>query len=279
MKILSAAAVVVVALGLSGCPTRCPTTPHTSAEVALRYHRSMRRPARALRAEARVEQWGREGRIRGTVFMFAQRPERVRFDAMTQFGPAAVLTSDGTEFALTDLRENKYLYGPTCPANISRLLGIPMSGRDVMLLLLGDTPRIEAERDEIVCEGDGRYVVTLHGAAGVRQEIELAVRPRDREAPLLEQRLRLRRSEVFGADGGTMWRATFDDYRVVEDPRSEADPRMGVAMPFVVRFEDPGHRADTTVRFQEIDLNVDVPDDAFRQQPRPGIPPEHVACD
>jgi hypothetical protein len=198
---------------------------------------------------------------------------------MTQFGPAVILTSDGERFALTDLRENRYLAGPTCPSNIARLLGIPMSGRDLMLFLLGDSPRIEAASSEIVCTGNGKYLVTLRANDGARQELELEVRRWDLEhdAPPEEQRMRLLRSEVFDAAGATVWRATFSDYRVIRDPRS-ADG-LGVAMPFSVRFEHPAEQADTTVRFRELDLNVSVPEDAFTQTPRPGIPAEEVSCE
>ncbi len=273
-------ATAAIALLSTGCPgVACPARPHTDPGRALLAHRSMRRPAHVLRAEASVEQWGRDGRIRGTVMMFVERPASVRFDAMTQFGPAVILTSDGEAFALTDLRENKYMDGPTCPANIARLLGIPMSGADVTLFLLGDSPRLDTDDRSIECVGGGRYLVTLRGDDGRRQELELAVREWDveRNAAPDEQRLRLVRSELFDAGGTTIWRATFDDYRVVPDP--ESDEGYGVAMPFRIRFEHPTEHADTTVRFEQIDINIDVPPGAFRQTPRPGIPPEHVTCD
>lgn len=239
----------------------------------------MRSHARAIRAEARVEQWGEDGRIRGTVMMFVERPERVRFDAMTQFGPAVILTSDGDRFALTDLRENRYLEGPSCPENIARLLGIPMSGEDVTLFLLGDSPRLDTENRGISCTGDGTYLVTMSGDSGRRQEIELAVRSWDveRDAPPQEQRLRMLRSEVFAADGSTEWRATYEDWHVIVDPDS-GEEEIGIALPMKVRFEHPGEDADTTVRFQEVDINVTVPPNAFQQSPRPGIPPEEVSC-
>src|SRR5688572_27303436 len=136
-----------MSFGCSGAS--CPTHPHPSADSALRAHRALRSPALAIRAEARVDQRGRDGRIRGTVLMFIERPENVRFDAMTQFGPAAILTSDGTGFALTDLRENRYLVGQTCPRNIARLLGIPLAGSEVTRLLLGDTPFIEHDGESL----------------------------------------------------------------------------------------------------------------------------------
>lgn len=268
------------ALLLTACPGRpCPTVPIGDPARALESYRDMRRPARVLRAEARVDRrGGEEGRIRGTVRMFIERPDHVRFDAMTQFGPAAVLTSDGERFALMDLRENRFFVGPTCPSNIERLLGIRLGGAEVTRLLLGETPRIEHEDRSIRCDG-GAYHVTLEGADGSRQELVFDVRASDAQAAPEEQRLRLRRSEVFAPDGHTEWRVTYDDYRLVEDPDDDSDPRRGVAMPFTVRFEDPSAGVDTMVRFERIDLNVAPPAGAFEQQPRPGLDIEDVSCE
>lgn len=276
MNVLRLIPVAPAVLILGGCPTPCPTIPHTDPERALGFQAGSRQYVSAIRAEARVEQWGRDGRIRGTVLMFVQRPERVRFDAMTQMGPAAILTSDGEIFALTDLRENRFLTGPACPGNIARLLGIPLSGEEVTRLMLGGTPRIDYASADMECTGDGTYLITLAGEGGVRQEIELDVRDADRDEPPEGQRLRLVRSQVFD-ERGTVWKATFDDWRVIPDPRSEEG--YGIAMPYEIRFEHPRENADTTVRYEDIDLNVEVPADAFGQSPRPGLPVERVLCD
>jgi len=238
-------------------------------------YRDMRQPVRVVRAEAQVDRRDGDGRVRGTVLMFIERDDRVRFDAMTQFGPAAVLTSDGHEFALTDLQNNQFLTGPTCPANIERFLGLRFSAAEVTRLLLGESPRIEAAEQRMRCD-DGRYFVTLTDATGRRQELELEVREGDLPGPTEEQRLRLRRSEVFAADGTTEWRVTYDDYQFVADPADEAG--RGVVMPFTVRFEDPSTGADTRVRFSQIDLNVEVPSGAFTQRLRPGLSARRVGC-
>jgi len=233
--------------------------------------------ARVIRAEARVDQRNEEGRIRGTVLMFIERPDHVRFDAMTQFGPAAVLTSDGARFALMDLRENRFLTGRTCPSNIARLLGIPMSAEDVALFLLGSTPVIEGAEQSIECTGDGTYLISIMGQNGRRQEVELDIRNADRLLPREEQRLRLIRSEVFLPNGDTEWRATLEDHRVIADPNSPLG--LGIAMPFKVRFEHPNQGADTLVRFERIDLNVEVPAAAFEQQIPGGLVAEEVSCE
>lgn len=240
-------------------------------------HRSLQRTLRAMRGEARVDQRGSEGRVRGTVLIYLQRPDRVRFDAMTQFGPAAVLTSDGERFQLLDMREDRFLEGAACPSNIARLLGVAMGGEEVARFLVGDTPRLETEDVVLACGGDG-YVITLNGDEGVRQEIVLGVRDGDREVSPDQQHLRLLRSELFAADGSTMWRATFEDYRVVADP---ADPEgRGIALPFRVRFEDPRREADTLVRFKSIEIVTEAPAaGVFRQDAPPGIRAETVTCD
>lgn len=270
--------VSLAAILLGSCAgASCPRETFRSAPDLLGAYRSMRSPMRVIRAEARVDRRDESGRIRGTVLMLLQRPDRVRFDVMTQFGPAAVLTSDGNEFALTDLRENRFFVGPSCAENIERLLGLPLEGADVARFLLGETPLIEASSEDVVCTG-GRYVVTRRAEDGVTQTLSFEVRRGDEEVAPSEQRLRLRGTEVFRADGTLEWRVHFDDHRVVVDPADTETPRRGVAMPFRIQFEQPSRDIDTMVRFVSIELSPNVPEGAFHQDPRPGLPVEPVEC-
>lgn len=263
---------------LSGCPRpACPTTPHEDPSRALRMHRSLHRTVRAMRAEARVEQRGGNGRIRGTVLLLLARPDRVRFDAMTQLGPAAVLTSDGEAFQLLDLRENRFLEGPTCPSSIARLLGVELGGEELARFLLGDSPHLPTDDLTIACGEEG-YLVTLRAQDGRHQELVFGVREGDADLAPDHQHLRLLRSELFHANGRTDWRATFDRYALVPDPN---DPEgRGVALPFLVRFVDPDTDADTEVRFTSIEL-IDAPNDpsVFRQSAPPGVTVEALECD
>lgn len=262
-----------LALSLSACAgARCPTRPFTQAAPALERARTNRAPIRTLRAEARVDQRGGEGRIRGTVLMMLERPNRLRFDAMTQFGPAAVLTSDGSAFELLDQREGHFLSGRSCPSNIARLLGVALSGEDLLLLLTGDSPRMEASHQSIACTRHGTYLVTLSDDAGVTQELEYDVPSADRQLAPAQQHLRLRRSEKRDAAGHRVFRVDYDDYHQLAVEGGEA-----VAMPFAVHFV--AHEADTLVRFERVELGVTLEDASFRQDPPPGMPPEEVICD
>lgn len=256
----------LTAMGCRSAPA-CPLQMRSDVGRALADHRNQQAGWQAIKAEARVTQWARDGRIRGTVFMFLERPNRVRFDVMTQVGPAAVLTSDGETFQLSDLREGAFVHGPTCPENIARLLGISVDAENVLRLLTGDTPTIEASRQSMECR-DGRYVVTLAAADGTTQEVSFSVPRDDLDKTPTAQRLTLRRSVERAPNGDTRWEATYDEYIDVD----------GQSFPTKVRFVDRINDADTSVRVKSISLNPEVPDGAFQQAPGPGMSIELASC-
>ena len=262
-------ALLLSSLAVAGCKTApaCPLQARTDAAKALDDHANRQAGWQSIKAEARVTQWGRNGRIRGTVLMFLEQPDRVRFDVMTQVGPAAVLTSDGESFQLSDLREGAFLHGPTCPENIARLLGISVDAENVLRLLTGDTPMIDATEQTMECR-DGRYVVTLIAADGTTQEVAFSVHQADLDKAPTEQRLRLRRSTERARTGQTRWEATYEDYIDVD----------GQSFPTNVRFVDEVNDADTSVRVKSISVNPEVPEGAFQQAPGPGISIEFASC-
>jgi hypothetical protein len=199
--------------------------------------------------------------------MFLEQPDRVRFDVMSAVGPAAVLTSNGEGFQLSDLREGTFLAGPTCPQNIARLLGIPMNADDVLRILTGDAPRIDATEQSIECR-DGQYVVTLAAVDGTTQELAFSVSEADRSKAPEAQRLRLSRSVERMPDGTARWQATYGDYIEVD----------GRSFPTDVRFTDAASGADTLVRVKSISLNPEIPEGVFHQEPSPGMTVELATC-
>jgi hypothetical protein len=156
---LSYALLCCAALGCASFPR--PVDPFTDGSEALRLQALTRAELHGIRAEARIDQRGSEGRIKGTVLMFVVRPNYVRFDAMTQFGPAAILTSDGETFAFADLRNSRFTTGQACPKNVARLLNLPLTVPQTTELLLGGTPVLEGAGSEIRWHDDGFYRVTL----------------------------------------------------------------------------------------------------------------------
>jgi hypothetical protein len=70
------ALVLFVLLGQACASLPAPKQPFTDPARALSFQSLERERVRSIRAEARIDQRGREGRIKGTVLMFAERPGR-----------------------------------------------------------------------------------------------------------------------------------------------------------------------------------------------------------
>lgn len=199
--------------------------------------------------------------------MFLEQPNRVRFDVMTQVGPALVLTSDGETFQLSDLREGTFLTGPTCPQNVARVLGVSIRADQVLRLLTGDTLTIDAIEQTMECR-DGQYVVTLLGGDGSTQEVAFTIQEGDHDKAPSDQRLNLRRSIERAPDGTKRWEATYDDYVEVD----------GRYFPTDVRFVDEREKAETAVRVKSIELDPVIPEGAFHQEPAPGMTIDLADC-
>ncbi len=250
-----------------------PRYPLLDAATALGRRDATTAALSSIRAEARVDQRGPTGRIRGTVLMFVERAGKVRFDVMTQFGPVAILTSDRERFAFADLREHRYLTGATCPNNIARLLGVPLSVEDTSHFLLAGTPIIVFQQSSLHWERDGFYRAVLSAQSGAQQELDLAVYPADVALPTSRQRLYLLRSELFAPGGRRVWRVTYQDYAAVLLGREH------VLLPMRVRVEQSASASDTLIHFKEIVLNPRIPEEAFLQTPRPGMQEEEATCE
>jgi Domain of unknown function (DUF4292) len=261
----------LIALVLSGCGGAvCPKLQIAEPARALASRRYDPSVIRSLRAEAKVDQRGKEGRVKGRVLMFVERPDRMRFDVMTQFGPALILTSDGASFALSDFKDNRYLTGQACERNIARLIGVALSGEAVASVLLGDLPPLAAASESVQCSGHGGYRVERRAADGTRQSVELAVLEGDLGAAPEAQRSELREVSYWNAQGKALYRVRYEDYRPLAG---------GARLPFTVHIEDLANGSDALLHFQSIDANVQVPPDAFTQTPRGALSVEPVTCE
>jgi hypothetical protein len=270
--VLGVFALILAATGCGGS-FPAPKYPFPDATQLLARHDLLASSLNGIRAEARVDQRGNQGRVRGTVLMFIERTGRVRFDVMTQFGPVAILTSDGTEFAFSDLREKRYLIGETCPQNIARLLGVPLSAADTAHFLLGGTPILVYKTSSVRWNEDGYYTAVLNGEHGERQELDFELDPADAIQPPGSQRIALLRTELFDPKGVRVWRVSYADLKEVTSGNTR------LRLPYTVHVEQTASRSDTLVRFKELKLNPTFSDEIFTQTPRPGMEEEEAICD
>jgi len=217
--------------------------------------------ARNLRAQGRADHLGPDGRVRGTVMFFVERDARLRFDALTPADTtAATLTSDGGRFALLDAGENRFYAGPAEPCNIARLLRIPLDGREIVEILLGGTPLVgPAGGARVTWDDGGFYVLRLASPDGrLRQEVHVSGE-RDRLDVL---------SSVVRDRRGTWFRVAYEDHARVG----------GVRIPKSIHFEMPREDADVLVRYDDVEVNVEIPPDAFVQTAPEGLHAEEVTC-
>ncbi len=102
----------------------------------------------AVQANAKIDHFGAQGRVRGDLMLFAARPDRIRMDVVSPFGVAlATLTSDGRRFELTDLQGQGLHEGPALACNIARLTTVPVPGHVLVDLFRGRGAGPEARRD------------------------------------------------------------------------------------------------------------------------------------
>src|SRR5262249_24609565 len=133
---LSGLMVMALAGLLGGCappPVNRPYPPPSAREL-LDALRDRARQLRSLRADGKVDHMGEGGqRVKLSMAMLLERGGKLRLEANSPFGGAlATLVSDGSEFALLDVRQNRFLIGPALPCNVARLIRIELPPDDVV---------------------------------------------------------------------------------------------------------------------------------------------------
>ena len=265
----------VVCVAVAGCATTLrPRYLFEAPKPLMERYEARNQALSAISAEARVDQRGEAGRIRGTVLMFARQSGEVRFDVMTQFGPVMVLTSDGQTFALADMREHRFLTGPTCAANIARLLRLPLSAKQAAQVLLGRAPQIPVQSQSFTWDDEGFYRVIQTATDGYKQELHLTIDPRDEQAPLDAQRVRLLAVRALSPSGSLLWEAKYSKHAYV---RSAGGQQF--ELPFEVRVLQPSSQTDTLIKFKDIRPNPEIPEGVFTQAVPAGMTMEEAPCD
>jgi outer membrane lipoprotein-sorting protein len=148
----------------AGCVRRAPPADLSAdpAELLAQVERTQAAVER-VRGEARVKVESKDGSGTITQLVSAQRPDRLRLDALDFFGnPAAALVADGGRFALLDLRAGVFYRGAATPENLARLVPLPISAGELVQILCGAAP-IARGRAAAVDAGDGVLRLTVEG--------------------------------------------------------------------------------------------------------------------
>ncbi len=282
------------ALGCMACGSPPPASRMPDARSALtRLHASQDCGA-GIQASAKIDHFGKGGRVRGDLLFFAFWPARLRMDIVGPMnsGVVATLTADDTKFALADLREKRFLFGPATSCNIARLTTVPMPGHVLVSILRGEAPVLKHEPPAatIAWSRSGYYVIRVASSREAEEEIHLAPHPSDLGLPWQQQRMRVVEVEVR-QQGIVLYHAELSDHRpaAMAKPRVDPegiDPPIAVSgpicqaeLPRTIHVEVPGKEADVLFRYDDVTWNPPLTDGLFTQQVPAGMQPQRVTCD
>ena len=238
--------------------------PPPSKEQLLRLVAKRGEIVHSLRAETRMRQDSPRGSLSARVRMMAQRPDRLRFDAVTPFDtPLSTLVTKGTDFALVDAQQNRHYYGPASPCNLARLLLVALDRQAVIAILSGSTPIIAHQSASLAWDGNAANEVLTLRSVKRRQVIRL-------DGQLLRGKPTwdVVGSEIHDARGRPLLKISFSNFTT----------QKGVRVPRRLRITQPARKTTLTLQFVHIDLNRTLPQQAFTLPAANGLPSQRVDC-
>lgn len=246
-------AVVFAALsvGFAGCSTvPQPTAPALPAKQwpASELIQSLKQrhaQFRSLRALARVEYAGPDGKHGFQEAVIVQRSDRLRLETLTMLGAAMIVTVNDTEIIGYHVREGIMVRGKTSKANLLRYTQIPLELDEITTLLAGLAPvdpsaQWQQEGNALVFSPKGR-------------KTDVVAFESQQPVPTHWER--------FNSAGAVEVKVSFADY--IATPPGLFPSRLTV--------EAPLQKRKLEIRYQEPELNVALSPDVFTQQKPPHV--------
>jgi Domain of unknown function (DUF4292) len=235
--------------------------------MVMRQIRARDERVRSLRAHGSADHFGAQGRIRGEVFVFVNRPS-LRVDTRAFGNTVSTIVTDGRRFAMADLRGGNFFIGRARPCVAAQLLGIPLESAEVVAMLAGGPPLLDG--DARIRWDDGHYVLDVAGSGGRSESLRLTITSDEHDNARPEQQ-HPRPSGVTLSDArGVRAELTFEDYQQVS----------GVDFPHSVRVVMERDNIDLKVRYREVTLDPELPEDAFAlTPPSEALQVQEVTCE
>ncbi len=295
----------VLAALLAGGTTACcggatpPKSQFPTADDAFARMRATYACVNGVQGQAKIDNLSKQGRVRGDIYILAQNPDRVRFEVVSPFGPTLfLLTSDGKQFQLLDVKNKQFLYGPPKACNLQRMTQVPVPGHALVSLLRGEAPVLahKPEQAKITWDGNGFFKVLVEGSNGGLEEIHLAVPEKDFDKPWNEQRVRVIDVRVAQMNVD-LYHAELKNHapvytappRVDEDGIEEPIPPTGgvceAELPRSLHITVPGSDQDVIFQYKDADKkdephwNPPIVVGAFTQAESGGVARVPVDCE
>ena len=205
----------------------------------------------SLRGVAKVALEGPAGASRSRQILVVERPARMRVEVQGFLNQlVAVLVSDGERFELFRAQDRSVEQGDVHPGILYQVAGIPLPPEAVVGVLLGAPdlgPRPLPGPAALLSDGDVRVDLVEEAGVGLRRL-------------LFDPEANLKQLEVLTNEGELAWKVRFEDYREVG----------GLSFAHDIVFEFPLAEAHAEVRFQQVELNPELPPEVFGLRPLSG---------
>jgi len=282
---------LLICVAATGCVRSAPPSRFPDAATLLARLHEQQSCSRGLSGEGKLDYFGKEGRIRGSMLFMVSSPDSVRLDIVSPFGATiSTLTSDGKAFSLYDLRQKVFLEGPANACNLGRFTHVPMPPHALVSLLRGEPPVLLHTPPEasLAWEG-GRYVVRIASKYQANEEIAISPSDADYDKPYAQQRVALSSVEVRQQDY-VLYRAELEqhDPAATAPPRSDPDgidpdippsgPVCSASVPRRLHLEVPAEEQDLVLSVTEIAHNPPLKSGAFQQRPPGGVVVRSSPC-
>ncbi len=177
-----------------------------------------------------------------------RRPGDLRVEASSPFGLVLLLAAQGSQLAIFEPGQNRFMRGEANADTLYRYVRIPMAPTDAVGLLMGLAPPDFTLSGTHSLSNDGSLVVATYGntASGTRQ--------------LGFSAGNLAMVRETGADGRVNYEVRYSDYRDIG----------GVMFPYVVDATFPAAGSRVTFRYLRPIVNETLPDSTFVLTPAPG---------
>jgi hypothetical protein len=248
---------LALAVLLGGCarvaaPARPVQAPIAGNAAVLRLARALVERSRTLNSlstDAVMEYSVKGGQhVKARERIIARRPASLRVEAMSPFGVALVVATNGDKLQIFEPSKNTLMYGAANAATLARFARIPMAPHDAVALLMGIVPEARAgiEPDSVENAG-GMLVFTYRGPGMSRRELGF-------------QRGNLVMVRETGAGGALSYEVRYADYRDIG----------GVMFAYQVDADFPAAGTHLRLSYTRPIINGPVPDSDFVLTPGPG---------
>lgn len=249
--------------------------------------------ATGIQTAGKLDHMGAGGRVRGDMMLMTSNPSNLRLQVISPFGATlATLTSDGTTFGFSNMKDRVYLEGPPDACNIARLTQVRLPPHALVQLLRGEAPLLEHSQSpapSIAWDSAGYYVVRVEGKHETRQEIHLRPTEATFHLPYANQAIEVLFTKVTQRDyvhfeaelqdhapASTM--PPLQDELGLEPPIPPSGPVCSAPVPRRINLRMPYTKDDLMLRFEDLGLNPPLPSGVFRQPVPGGMRRQFVSC-